>query len=452
MNKYLNQRGYALLIVMLTIIIFLSLSAVFISGFLNHVTQEKTVDMNNQAVVAAEMGTKYYSTYFQNELEKIEQEVMLTIINPRLKELKVCEKNKVNKCNSDKKLTDELKIINDDSIKEFNNKVNVLIANFNNRLVPLEINAETVFLPTQIQPSIVSSNTQFNELSYSVIGKSGNETKEKTLNTTLNINIPAYVPTLLLETPANNSVDNVNVIKPSNLQNCLPAKNLSIPYECDLGNSKLVDLINELNVNLIDKNEVTVWTSQLNNTVCPLNVCIPDLKGLTLKSNVMQDFDLSNKSTSNGNIVFPGNMKLVSVSNHLNLDLIVESLSVKNVLQHVSKDIVILGNKAGTGFFEVEGKKKDINVSMESGYKLCLNLDGLDDDSTNIKLTGAHRGELIYFSTKHESISGGIKHSGTYYEFLKRCTIDIDPIQDPLKSPNANAVNFNFEVTVDYFN
>ena len=437
---------------MLTIIIFLSLSAVFISGFLNHVTQEKTVDMNNQAVVAAEMGTKYYSTYFQNELEKIEQEVMLTIINPRLKELKVCEKNKVNKCNSDKKLTDELKLINVDSIKEFNKKVNLLIANFNNRLVPLEINAETVFLPTQIQPSIVSANTQFNELSYSVIGKSGNETKEKTLDTTLNINIPAYVPTVLLETPVINSVDNVNVIKPSILQNCLPAKNLSIPYECDLENSKLVDLINELNVNLIDKNEVTVWTSHLNNTVCPLSVCIPDLKGLTLKSNVKQDFDLSNKSTSNGNIVFPGNMKLESVGNHLNLDLIVESLSVKNVLQHVSKDIVILGNKAGTGFFEVEGKKKDINVSMESGYKLCLNLDGLDDDSTHIKLTGAHRGELIYFSTKNENISGGIKHSGTYYEFLKRCTIDIDPIQDPLKSPNANVVNFDFEVTVDYFN
>ena len=61
MKTLSNQRGYALLIVLLTIIIFLSVSAVIISASLNHVTQEKTVDMKNQAVVAAEMGTKYCS-------------------------------------------------------------------------------------------------------------------------------------------------------------------------------------------------------------------------------------------------------------------------------------------------------------------------------------------------------------------------------------------------------
>ena len=127
-------------------------------------------------------------------------------------------------------------------------------------------------------------------------------------------------------------------------------------------------------------------------------------------------------------------------------------MSVKNVLQHVSKNIVVLGNKTGTGFFEVEGKKKDINVSMESGYKLCLNLDGLNDDSTDIKLTGAHKGELIYYSTKNESISGGIKHTGTYYEFLKSCTINIDSIKDPIQTPNVNIVNVDFKVVVDYFN
>ena len=61
----------------------------------------------------------------------------------------------------------------------------------------------------------------------------------------------------------------------------------------------------------------------------------------------------------------------MTLGNHLNLDLIDEFLSVKNVLQHITKNIVILGNKAGTGYFEVEGKKKDINVSMENGYKVA---------------------------------------------------------------------------------
>jgi len=68
LGKYINQRGYALLIVMLTIIIFLSLSAVFISASFNHVKQEKTVDLNNLAVVAAEMGIKKLHVELENEL------------------------------------------------------------------------------------------------------------------------------------------------------------------------------------------------------------------------------------------------------------------------------------------------------------------------------------------------------------------------------------------------
>jgi type II secretory pathway pseudopilin PulG len=62
-----NQRGYALLIVMLTIIIFLSLSAVFMSASINHSNQEQTVDKNNQAVVAAEMGVKKIHNQLRND-------------------------------------------------------------------------------------------------------------------------------------------------------------------------------------------------------------------------------------------------------------------------------------------------------------------------------------------------------------------------------------------------
>jgi hypothetical protein len=451
----MNQRGYALLIVLFIIIITLSLSAVFISTSLNHVTQEKTTDQHNQAYVAAEMGTKYYSTYFENELKEIEQNIKTTIVNPRVNNLKLCERQvpKGNKCNNSKKMTDELALINRDSLKEFNEEINVLLSKFNDEIATKEVTSQTIFLPTLIQPSQISLGAPIQEFTYSIKGISGpNQASEKTLETTVEINIPSYVPSTLLENPVVNDSSDVNMIKPTNLQNCAPVNQLVIPYECDLGNAKLIDLINELNLNLINKEDVMVWTNNLIDAICPQGVCLPDLKGLTIKSDQSQTFDISNKTTSNGNIVFPGNVQMESVGNHLNLDLIVESMSVKNVLQHVSKNIVVLGNKAGTGFFEVEGKKKDINVSMESGYKLCLNLDGLNDDSTNIKLTGAHRGELIYYSTKNENISGGIKHTGTYYEFLKSCTINIDPIKDPIQTPNVNIVNVDFKVVVDYFN
>ena len=72
MKKHINQRGYALLIVLITIIIFLSLSSVLISASFNHATQEKTTDQTNQAYVAAEMGVKYFETSFRNSYEEIQ--------------------------------------------------------------------------------------------------------------------------------------------------------------------------------------------------------------------------------------------------------------------------------------------------------------------------------------------------------------------------------------------
>ena len=67
MKKMSNQRGYALLIVLFTIIIFLSISGTILSASLNHATQEKTINENNQAYVAAEMGVKIISTEIQNQ-------------------------------------------------------------------------------------------------------------------------------------------------------------------------------------------------------------------------------------------------------------------------------------------------------------------------------------------------------------------------------------------------
>ncbi len=69
MKNLENQRGYALLIVLLTIIIFLSLSAAFMSASINHVSQEKKVDQHNQTYVAAEMGVKFIHSQLLNEYE-----------------------------------------------------------------------------------------------------------------------------------------------------------------------------------------------------------------------------------------------------------------------------------------------------------------------------------------------------------------------------------------------
>jgi len=120
LTKYINQRGYALLIVMLTIIIFLSLSAVFLSASFSHVKQEETVDLNNQAFVAAEMGAKVISTDIENilklRIKDMENKVLLL-----QSEITSCEVSKT--CNITT-LKNDIAKLEEDEINGFNTFIN----------------------------------------------------------------------------------------------------------------------------------------------------------------------------------------------------------------------------------------------------------------------------------------------------------------------------------------
>ena len=70
MKKLREERGYTLVIVLLLIVFFLALSTVFINTSLSHAKQEKTVDNNNHAVIAAEMGIERYSKEVQFQIRK----------------------------------------------------------------------------------------------------------------------------------------------------------------------------------------------------------------------------------------------------------------------------------------------------------------------------------------------------------------------------------------------
>ncbi|MCP2035127.1 Tfp pilus assembly protein PilX [Planomicrobium sp. HSC-17F08] len=61
MNVLKQEKGYTLIIVLLLIVLFLGMSAVFMQASLSHSKQEQTVDYSNQAVAAAEMGVENYS-------------------------------------------------------------------------------------------------------------------------------------------------------------------------------------------------------------------------------------------------------------------------------------------------------------------------------------------------------------------------------------------------------
>lgn len=68
-----KEKGYALIIVLFTIVFITIITAVFMRGALSNVTQEKTVDENNLVVVSAESGVDYYSW----ELKKVHNPIVL---------------------------------------------------------------------------------------------------------------------------------------------------------------------------------------------------------------------------------------------------------------------------------------------------------------------------------------------------------------------------------------
>lgn len=68
--KILNQRGYALLIVLFLIVFIMTVTTVFLSSSVSNAKQEKEVDVNHLSVVAAEMGIEYYKSKYENYFNK----------------------------------------------------------------------------------------------------------------------------------------------------------------------------------------------------------------------------------------------------------------------------------------------------------------------------------------------------------------------------------------------
>lgn len=58
MKQFKDEQGYALLVVLLMVVLFLGLSAVFMAGSMSNAKQEATVDTSNLAVAAAEIDRK----------------------------------------------------------------------------------------------------------------------------------------------------------------------------------------------------------------------------------------------------------------------------------------------------------------------------------------------------------------------------------------------------------
>lgn len=81
-----NEKGYALVLVLLLIVFIMTVSAVFFRGSISNARQERIVDTNNLSIVAAEMGVDFYKTAITNDFNSKKEE-HITNANIKLKSL-----------------------------------------------------------------------------------------------------------------------------------------------------------------------------------------------------------------------------------------------------------------------------------------------------------------------------------------------------------------------------
>lgn len=75
MKMIRDEKGYALLIVLVLVVFIMAVTAVFMRGSISNAKQEKKVDENHLSVVAAEMGVDYYTTMYTNKFMEVRKKI-----------------------------------------------------------------------------------------------------------------------------------------------------------------------------------------------------------------------------------------------------------------------------------------------------------------------------------------------------------------------------------------
>jgi len=445
-----NNHGYALLLVLLLIVLFISVSAVFTAASFNHSDQEISVDATNQTVVAAEMGTKYFNNLIFDKAKEIRNEILDTHIKL---ELMAYEKN-YNDCESTGFISDECKALigintfltnlNSKGFELFEEKLNFYI-NKNNFQIS-NVNKDLYYVSTNFLPSLI--NNQY-ILDFSVYGLNEiNETEianriaedenVSVLDSKITIDIPMFINSSFVENKTLGEWYDWNsflLASPTSTQNCLPAAQLTAPYICNANGLIVEDivraLINDPNYeNFKDKLEII---NPYADKLCRADgTCNTNFQGFKVYNLDGITFHQNANVGSNGTLISQGDIIVPGSAQNLDVNIITNSLTV-NMFKHVTSRVLILGTKDKTGTMIFN------QASTVDDGKICINLDGLQT-ITYTKLSG----NISVYSTEVEEFAGFPVFQGSYEEFIKSC------IPDDLKLPFPSLENNTINVEVNY--
>lgn len=453
MKKIGEEKGYALIVVLLMIVLFLGVSATFLAGSLNHATQERTVDTSNQAVAAAEMGVLYYTEDFNRAIELLKKEILLEI-QRKLDEIAACGET----CNKTALKTHLDTTMKQKYTDQIIAKVNYMEGNKSSLLKNSSADGKINYTVSSAQ-AVVSANKV--DVTLKLKGKSnqGGASSEADLNVEFDIEIPAS----FLNTTTTSSYEDVYRAAPSISCNDFLAQGLhnvaEKPYNCNLGNQPLKTFINTLTGSTYSLNpeDFRVYTNNYLQYVCNPSgnsgTCNSnDFQGIAV---VVNEGDNALAASMNGltniNLFVSGLLKVDgNVNSQAGNVLVLKELEVRNNIQKMSDTyLVVLGYENRNDARLFIGN----NFTLADNSRLCFDLDrilGSDIDSLEAVLKIGATSSVVYYTTSNNTIrlqdsdsNSRVFKKTNYSEFLNMCGISASSSHTV---PNVQDSEFEFEV------
>lgn len=462
-----NENGYALLIVLLMVVLFLSISATFIAGSLNHAKQEKTVDTSNQAVASAEMGVVYYTEDFKRTLEIVRSELVREM-QDELDVIDTC-----NGCDSAFLKTQLDHKIRTEYIASIKEKV---IHMDTNEALYLKNTSDDGSMNYTIESANAVEKSEAIEITLNLKGKAeqGDSNSESQLSVIFDVEIPDS----FLLTSNHINYDDVYRATPAMTCNELfigdKYKTVSKPYECKLGNyQKLEDLITKIKSApyRLDPVDFRVYTDKYLENVCnprggSSNCNNNDFQGISVVVNASGATTANMNGLTNFKLYVSG--KLIVDGNLNNADrniMVLKELVTRNNIQNLEQTtLVVLGYEGvpNAASFEVGN-----NISMTGNSRICIDIDLIKQtDLTQLKsqIRIDSTSSLIYYTTtqdpSHEnfkvtpseqktfsltntSSNSRVKVEPNYSNFLKMCGVSVTGSHTV---PNVFDSGFEFDV------
>lgn len=507
-----NEEGYALLIVLLMVVLFLGLSATFMAGSINHAKQERMVDTSNQSVASAEMGVKYYSADLQREIRVVKAEI-IELTQDRLKAIVECFRSGNPGCDEPTELKARENLVDSDMKTEYIKRIKTKVEELEESEVQ-----KTPFPGEDVHYAIVG--TTITELNSEKKDISLSSTSDKIINW-LRIELElegdskgvtkyltgiftVEVPETFLSedeslTIETTTINNSNLkyddiftkewpkMMCSELINGLESGIMPVQNECLLGSNmsaeKFVELLKSKK---LEPKNFRVFTSNYQTDVCnnSCNNLSFDSLGIVVKGSddVLKGAEVTNSNSLNNlNLIVDGHFtvkNMNSLGKKSNPQtLIFRELTVTSNVQGqgiTGTNLVILGKAYADGNKSADSRMDfQKNITIGDNGRICFDFDrilpaDIKDLSESVKFSNNNTtGQIIYYTSDLNKnkfvLSNGATSGNTqrtlpyvtgydnYTDFLSSCGVDVSKVvTSTLEIPYAYVIDPSFGLEVEY--